>query len=202
MTYDALNRIASKNYANDPSGTSGVTYCYDAPPVLNQSCPTTSVVGYKGRLTQVQNANSATLYTAFDGLGRVTSSSQTFGRNAIHFHLRVQSVGQSDLAEVPFGKGGKLRSGWRESNSVGDGNDESNPDELRAERQLRAAGRAGANDTGRQRGAKLLQLANGLTSAWFQIVVWPVAGLDVVPVLPSNGGSRFVSNCCGTSQSN
>jgi hypothetical protein len=55
---------------------------------------------------------------AVQGLRRSGASDVQFTnvrrRNVLHFHLRLQCVGQSDLAGLPFGKGGKLRSGRRE----------------------------------------------------------------------------------------
>jgi RHS repeat-associated protein len=65
--YDALNRLTNKTYQNDPSGTPAVSYTYDA----------TSVSNSKGRLTQVSTTVSATNYTGYDAMGRVTASSQS-----------------------------------------------------------------------------------------------------------------------------
>ncbi|MFN0141274.1 MAG: RHS repeat domain-containing protein, partial [Pyrinomonadaceae bacterium] len=65
-TYDALNRVTNRAYANEPSGseTPDVTYFYD------------NVTNAKGKLTKVTSSVSTTEYTAFDILGRVTRSKQ------------------------------------------------------------------------------------------------------------------------------
>ncbi|MBS1797911.1 MAG: RHS repeat-associated core domain-containing protein [Acidobacteria bacterium] len=60
--YDALNRVTQRSY--DDSITPTVTYTYD------------DVTHAKGKLTKVSSAISETRYTAFDLLGRVTSSEQ------------------------------------------------------------------------------------------------------------------------------
>ena len=59
--YDALNRPTTITYSD---GTPSVTLGYDA------------VANSIGQLTSISNANSATTYTTFDALGRVTASSQ------------------------------------------------------------------------------------------------------------------------------
>jgi RHS repeat-associated protein len=73
--YDALNRVSSRSYANEPSGqlpTPNVTYTYDNLP------------NAKGKLTKVTTTGTGsntftavTDYQAFDILGRVTQSQQT-----------------------------------------------------------------------------------------------------------------------------
>ena len=66
-TYDALNRVIQRTYANEPGGqdTPDVTYSYDNLP------------NAKGKLTKVSSSVSTTEYTAFDTLGRVLSHEQT-----------------------------------------------------------------------------------------------------------------------------
>jgi RHS repeat-associated protein len=65
--YDGLNRVKTRSYANEPSGseTPDVTYFYDNLP------------NAKGKLIKVSSSVSTTEYTAFDILGRVTASKQT-----------------------------------------------------------------------------------------------------------------------------
>jgi RHS repeat-associated protein len=59
--YDALNRATSRSYSD---GTPAVTYTYD------------TLANGKGRLSSVSSSVSATNYTGYDSLGRLTGSSQ------------------------------------------------------------------------------------------------------------------------------
>ena len=61
--YDALNRNTTRNYSDI---TPDITYTYDASGVTNS----------KGRLTSVSSSVSATNYTAYDALGRMTAGNQ------------------------------------------------------------------------------------------------------------------------------
>lgn len=66
-SYDALNRVSTRSYANEPTtqtATPTVTYTYDNLP------------NAKGKLTKVSSIVSETRYTSFDVLGRVTASEQ------------------------------------------------------------------------------------------------------------------------------
>ncbi|HXM51037.1 MAG TPA: RHS repeat-associated core domain-containing protein [Pyrinomonadaceae bacterium] len=63
FAYDALNRAVTRSYSDS---TPTVTYTYDAASVANS----------KGRLTSVSSSVSTTNYTAYDALGRLTSSNQ------------------------------------------------------------------------------------------------------------------------------
>ena len=54
-----------------------MSYCYDNLPGSGGACQTTLLTGYIGRLTYVANANSSTLFGAFDAMGRVSNSTQT-----------------------------------------------------------------------------------------------------------------------------
>lgn len=64
--YDALNRVKTRQYTNEPIGseTPDVTYFYD------------NVTNAKGRLIKVSSTVSTTEYVTFDILGRVTRSKQ------------------------------------------------------------------------------------------------------------------------------
>ena len=66
-SYDALNRVIQRTYANEPDGqgTPDVTYYYDNLP------------NSKGKLTKVSSSVWTAEYTAFDILGRVLSHEQT-----------------------------------------------------------------------------------------------------------------------------
>ena len=76
LTYDSLNRPLTKSYSD---GTPNVSYCYDAPPASGQTCPTSALTGFRGRLTQSKSSNSVTQYTSFDDFGRVLQSQQITG---------------------------------------------------------------------------------------------------------------------------
>src|SRR5258708_39207826 len=71
--YDALNRIKQKSYFD--SSTRIVNYCYDGD---NSGTCAGGPAGSNllGRMTMVQKSNSTTKYSAFDALGRVTTSAQ------------------------------------------------------------------------------------------------------------------------------
>ena len=63
FVYDSLNRLTSRTYSDS---TPAVTYTYDTAAVANS----------KGRLTSVSSSISATNYTAYDVLGKVTTANQ------------------------------------------------------------------------------------------------------------------------------
>lgn len=63
FAYDLLNRVTTRTYSD---GTPGVTYTYDAAAVTNS----------KGRLTSISSSVSATNYTSYDPLGRLTAGNQ------------------------------------------------------------------------------------------------------------------------------
>lgn len=71
--YDGLNRPTVKSYSDGK--TPQVSYVYDSG----------SVPYSIGRLTQISNSAATTNYTAYDPLGRVTSSSQVMGGNTYNF---------------------------------------------------------------------------------------------------------------------
>jgi RHS repeat-associated protein len=72
-TYDDLNRLKIKAYSDGKTPT--VTYTYDLATVANS----------KGRLTSVSSTVSTTNYTAYNALGRVTSSNQVTDGNTYTF---------------------------------------------------------------------------------------------------------------------
>jgi RHS repeat-associated protein len=78
MTYDQMNRITGKSYSGG-NGAPAVTYCYDGTVAASGSgctSPSISIPNALNHLTQVYSAASATTYTAFDPVGRVTASGQ------------------------------------------------------------------------------------------------------------------------------
>ncbi len=83
-TYDSLNRVTQRSYDAEPSGheTPTVTYTYD-----NKTYA-------KGKLTKVSSSVSATEYTSFDVLGRVTGHKQTIGGNDYNTSYTYNLAGQ------------------------------------------------------------------------------------------------------------
>ena len=69
--YDALNRVISRTYQNDPSTTPAVTYTYDS--------STNCTVNCKGRLVKVDSSVSTYTYNNYDAMGRVLGATETLG---------------------------------------------------------------------------------------------------------------------------
>lgn len=63
--YDALNRVISRGYSNDPANTPDVAYSYDR-----------TITNGKGRLYSVSSSVSAYTYTSYDAPGRAKTASQ------------------------------------------------------------------------------------------------------------------------------
>jgi RHS repeat-associated protein len=70
-TYDALNRVTQRSYST-PNGT---PTNYQATPTVTYTYDNKTYA--KGKLTKVSSSISATEYTSFDSLGRVTAHKQT-----------------------------------------------------------------------------------------------------------------------------
>jgi RHS repeat-associated protein len=87
VTYDALNRPLSKSYSGGAAPS--VTYCYDgtAATTGGGGCTSASpaIPNPLGHLTQEYSSASVTTYTAFDGMGHVTASSQLTGGTTYAF---------------------------------------------------------------------------------------------------------------------
>jgi len=64
--YDALNRVISRGYQNDPNNTPTVSYNYDP-----------NIANGKGRLNSVSSSISTYTYNSYDAMGRVLGGSQT-----------------------------------------------------------------------------------------------------------------------------
>ena len=71
FTYDALNRVKTRTYQNDLSGTPPVTYNYDD----------VNVPKSKGRLTSEVTSISSYSYSNYDAMGRVLGGTQTTNVN-------------------------------------------------------------------------------------------------------------------------
>ncbi len=87
--YDALNRPTTITYSD---GTPAVTLGYDA------------VANSTGQLTSISNSNSATTYTAFDALGRVTASSQQVNGLTYGFTYTYNLAGALTSETYPSGR--------------------------------------------------------------------------------------------------
>lgn len=92
--YDALNRVTSRGYTNDPEGTPPVTYTYDDP-----------LIAYsKGKLTKVSSNVSVTETTQFDALGRVKASKQTTASTAYTTGYSYNLAGELVQEVYPSGR--------------------------------------------------------------------------------------------------
>jgi RHS repeat-associated protein len=67
--YDELNRLTSRSYQNDPSGTPAVTFTYDS----------TAITNGKGRLASMTSSVSTYSFSGYDPLGRAQGGTQTIG---------------------------------------------------------------------------------------------------------------------------
>jgi len=89
--YDPLNRLTNRNY-ND--GTPNVTYTYDAE----------SVAKSKGRLTNISSIVSTYSFSAYDGLGRVTSGNQTTDGLSYPMSYSYDRAGNLKTQTYPSGR--------------------------------------------------------------------------------------------------
>ena len=105
--YDALNRVISRTYTNDPQNTPPVSYKYDAQQLSpGAPGPTTFDRGFStGRLVAVTyGGTSAGNYTGYDPLGRANVSFQQTDSQNYRF-LYGYNLGSEMLTEVyPSGR--------------------------------------------------------------------------------------------------
>jgi RHS repeat-associated protein len=114
--YDALNRVTSRSYQYDPSGTPAVTYTYDS----------TSISNGKGRLASVSSSVSTYSYSGYDALGRVLGGSETLGGQTYSIsqnydlagHVLTESYPSNRTVTNDYDNGGRLSSF---SGNLGDG---------------------------------------------------------------------------------
>ncbi len=108
-SYDGLNRLTGKSYANDPSGTPAVNYRYDTPTqgwnFLDQSSPRWTGVQQTnliGRLSYATSGSSAIVY-GYDPLGRTTLKSvctpSTCGSDHFDLHASYDLAGNTAFAD-------------------------------------------------------------------------------------------------------
>ena len=90
-SYDAINRAATRSYSD---GTPTVTYTYDS----------TSVANSKGRLTSVSSSVSTTNYTAYDALGKITSSNQVTDGQTYSMSYGYNLAGGQTAMTYPSGR--------------------------------------------------------------------------------------------------
>jgi RHS repeat-associated protein len=88
-TYDVLNRPTAKSYSD---GTASVTYSYD------------TATNGKGDLASVSSSVSTTNYTAYDALGRVTSSNQVTDGQTYSMSYSYSLAGSSTSVTYPSGR--------------------------------------------------------------------------------------------------
>ena len=108
-TYDKLNRVTGKSYANDPSGTPAVAYTYDTPiqgwNFIDQASPKWTGVQQAnliGRLSYATNGSSTVVY-GYDPLGRTTLKStctpSTCGTDHYDLHASYDLGGNVAFAD-------------------------------------------------------------------------------------------------------
>ncbi len=91
FVYDSLNRVTSRTYSD---GTPTVAYIYDAVGVANS----------KGRLTSVSSSVSASNYTAYDALGRVTAANQVTDGQTYSMSYSYNRAGTQISFTYPSGR--------------------------------------------------------------------------------------------------
>ncbi len=107
--YDALSRLTGKNYQNDPTNTSSVSYTYDVPVAgwnfLNQTSPAWTGVAQTnliGRLSYESNSNSTLVY-GYDPVGRTLLKSvctpSTCGSDHYDLHSSYDLAGDVTFAD-------------------------------------------------------------------------------------------------------
>ena len=91
FVYDLLDRVTTRIYSD---GTPGVTYTYDAAAVTNS----------KGRLTSVSSSVSASNYTAYDPLGRITAGNQVTDGQTYSMSYSYDRAGNQTSLTYPSGR--------------------------------------------------------------------------------------------------
>ena len=80
-TYDALNRLLSKRYSNDPSGTASSCYQYDGATAQNLSGRLAAQWTQKGACLSSSPVQTKTAITGYDAMGRLQSEQRCMGAN-------------------------------------------------------------------------------------------------------------------------
>ena len=103
--YDALNRVTTRTYTNDPQSTPAVSYKYDGEQ-LPDGFPAAFNRGFStGRLVAVTyGGTSAGNYTGYDKLGRVTSSYQQTDSQNYGFVYSYDLAGEMLTESYPGGR--------------------------------------------------------------------------------------------------
>src|SRR6185295_4926296 len=91
-TYDAINRMLTTSYTNDPNSTPTVTYSYDP-----------NITNGKGRLSSVSSTVSTYNYTVFDALGRVKTANQVMGAQTYTMSYTYDLTGAITSMTYPSG---------------------------------------------------------------------------------------------------
>jgi len=102
--YDALNRLTSRTYTNDPQNTPAVSYKYDgqSPPT---GAPSFERGASTGRLVAVTHGGtSAGTYTGYDQLGRVNVSVQQTDSQNYGFGYGYNLAGEMTTETYPSGR--------------------------------------------------------------------------------------------------
>jgi RHS repeat-associated protein len=109
-TYDELNRVRTRSYANDPQNTPFVTYTYD----------TVGVLYSKGRLTTVSSSVSSCDYLEYDALGRVKGSKQTTAGGDAGGYITSYGYNlASEMTSEIYPSGKEIRTSYDSAGRVG-----------------------------------------------------------------------------------
>ena len=105
MTYDALNRMASKTYTVVSGySTPNVTLCYDGSTTAQGCAPPTGVSflgNLVGHLTQVSSSASVTSYPQFDVFGDPLQSVQTTSNTGYQFYYTYNLANAMTTMTLP-----------------------------------------------------------------------------------------------------
>jgi YD repeat-containing protein len=80
-TYDALNRLLSKTYPGDTSGTASSCYLYDGATAQHLSVRLVAQWTQKGACLSSSTVQTKTAITAYDAMGRLQSEQRCMGAN-------------------------------------------------------------------------------------------------------------------------
>jgi RHS repeat-associated protein len=120
LAYDALNRLRSKTYQNDPSATAPVSYFYDSQ-VLPAGAPPNFLRGAStGRLVAVTYGSNASAgdYYGYDELGRsVLKVQRTGGTN---YQTSAAYVVSGRLSSLTYPSGHTLNYNYDQAGRLGD----------------------------------------------------------------------------------
>ncbi|MDQ2856810.1 MAG: hypothetical protein M3R68_10810, partial [Acidobacteriota bacterium] len=126
LNYDALNRVTSKTYQNNSSGTAAVNYFYDGQSLPTGAPPNFSRGSSTGRLVAVTYGSNASEgnYYGYDVLGRSVLQIQQTGRTNYQISANYNVSGR--LSSETYPSGHTLTFNYDQAGRLGD-KDAQNP---------------------------------------------------------------------------